>query len=141
MVPMSRPSERGDRRRGGTAVPRTAVLGWLLALVAMFFCCSPTGVPATHHEAAAVRAHTASPAAAAVTADAPGERGAGSSCHGATDRSASAVLPGPSAPAPLTCTTTITAPEAPLPGATGIRGPSHDGAGAVDRLRLQVQRV
>ncbi|MCW8221292.1 hypothetical protein H5I60_33160, partial [Streptomyces griseolus] len=67
---MSRPSERGDRRRGGTAVPRTAVLGWLLALVAMFFCCSPTGVPATHHEAAAVRAHTASPTAAAVTADA-----------------------------------------------------------------------
>ncbi|AWL41776.1 hypothetical protein B9S64_29575 [Streptomyces sp. SM18] len=140
MVPMNRPGERGDRRRGGTAVPRTAVLGWLLALVAMLFCCSPTGVPAAHHEAAAVRVHTPSPAAA-VTADAPGERGAGSSCHGTTDRSTSAVLPGPTAPAPLTCTTTSAAPEAPLSGATGIRGPSHDGAGAVDRLRLQVQRV
>ncbi|MEU1128173.1 hypothetical protein ABZ371_32475, partial [Streptomyces sp. NPDC005899] len=64
----------------------------------------------------------------------------GSSCHGAADHSAPAVLPGPTAPAGLPGPSAV-APPAPLTGGEAIRGPSHDGAGAVDRLRLQVQRI
>ncbi|WP_031085385.1 hypothetical protein, partial [Streptomyces sp. NRRL WC-3549] len=103
-------------------------------------------VPAAPHRAATApvaHAHAPSPTAVAVVvADAPGEHGSGSSCHGATGRSTQAVLPGPTSPVALPCTAAETAvPAAPLTGSSAIRGPSHDGAGAVDRLRLQVQRV
>ncbi|MFD4694411.1 hypothetical protein [Streptomyces sp. NPDC058463] len=143
MAAMTRRTERTDRRRGG--VTPSVALGWVLVLVAVFFCCSPSVTAAPRADvpaASAVRAFTPVPAVSlsVVTADAPGERGLGSSCHGVTDHSTAVVLPGPGAPAALPCTSAL--PTAgPLTGAAAIRGPSNDGAGAVDHLRLQVQRI
>ncbi|AEN13617.1 MULTISPECIES: hypothetical protein [unclassified Streptomyces] len=145
MVPMTRPSERADGQRGGVTAPLPAVLGWILALIAVFFCCSPAAASASHHRSAAapaVHTHVPAPAVALVVADAPGERGSGSSCHGAADHSAPVVLPGPTAPLALPCARASAAvPTPPLTGSAAIRGPSDDGAGSVDHLRLQVQRV
>ncbi|MFJ8616619.1 hypothetical protein ACIRD4_12265 [Streptomyces clavifer] len=140
---MTRRTERTDRRRGGFTP--AVVLGWLLALVAVFFCCAPSATAASGGGTPAppaVRAFTPVPTAveSVVRAEAPGERGPGSSCHGTTSHSTPVVLPGPAAPVALPCTSTVT-PTAPLTGATAIRGPSNDGVGAVDHLRLQVQRV
>jgi hypothetical protein len=73
-------------------------------------------------------------------AEAPGGRGAGSSCHGASEHATPVVLSPQSSPVALP-TSTVAAPEGRLTGAAGIRGPSNDAAGAVDRLRLQVQRT
>lgn len=149
MAAMTRLSTRTDRRRGGIAVPALpvpAALGWVLALLAVFLCCSPAaGASASdaHTPSASVtRAITPTPAAAAsvVTADAPDRHGSGSSCHGASDHSTAVVLPGPAAPMALPCAR-VASPAGPLTGAAAIRGPSNNSAGAVDHLRLQVQRV
>lgn len=143
MAAMTRRTERTDRRRGG-ATPSVA-LGWVLVLMAVFFCCSPSVTAASRADASAasaVRTFTPVPAASlsVVTADAPGERGPGSSCHGATNHSTAVVLPGPGAPAALPCTASVHR-SGPLTGAAAIRGPSNDGVDAVDHLRLQVQRI
>ncbi|MFD4031958.1 hypothetical protein ACFWVP_15880 [Streptomyces sp. NPDC058637] len=142
MAAMTRRTERTARRGGFTPF---VVLGWLLALVAVFFCCAPSATAAPRTEApaaSAVRAFTPVPSAAVsvVRAEAPDERGPGSSCHGATSHSTPVVLPGPTAPVALP-RTSVVVPADPPTGAAVIRGPSHDGAGCVDRLRLQVQRV
>jgi hypothetical protein len=79
-------------------------------------------------------------AASVVVADAPDRRGVGSSCHGTTDRSTAVVLPGHPSPVALPCPS-VTPGAAPLTGAAAIRGPSNDSVGAVDQLRLQVQRI
>lgn len=143
MAAMTRASGRTDRRRGANSLP--VALGWVLTLMAVFLCCSPDATTAPHAGApsgATARAFTPTPAAAAsvVVADAPGERGIGSSCHGATDHSTAVVLPGHPAPAAPPCPSAAPA-AAPLCGAGTIRGPSNDGVGAVDQLRLQVQRI
>lgn len=143
MAAMNRRTERTDRRRGG--VTPSVALGWVLALMAVFLCCSPSVTAAPRADppaASAVRAFTPVHAAtlSVVTADAPGERGLGSSCHGATSHSAAVVFPGPGAPAALPCTSALP-PSGRLTGAAAIRGPSNDGVGAVDHLRLQVQRI
>ncbi|MCX4965909.1 hypothetical protein OHA98_13875 [Streptomyces sp. NBC_00654] len=143
---MNRLSVRTDRRRGSIRTP--ASLGWVFVLLAMFFCCSLTtsaaAVPpaGTHGSAAAHAMTTPTPEAAAarVVADAPGDRGMGTSCHGTSDHSKAMVLPGPSAPVALPSAVTVV-PVAPLTGAAAIRGPANDGVRAVDHLRLQVQRI
>lgn len=143
MAAMTGASGPTDRRRSGRSLP--AVLGWALLLIAVFLCCSPhTGAPAGAGTppAAAARAFTpvSGAVASVVVADAPGERGIGSSCHGATDHSTAVVLPVHPAPVALPCSSA--APRtAPLTGAAAIRGPSDDSVGAVDRLRLQIQRI
>ncbi|MFE4453536.1 hypothetical protein [Streptomyces sp. NPDC056796] len=142
MAAMTRASGRTDRRPGGSLL---AAPVWALMLLAVFLCCSPAGPASSRAEvpsAGAARAFTPAPSAAVsvVVADAPDERGAGSSCHGTADRSAAVVLPGHPAPLALPCPSA--APRtAPLTGAAVIRGPSNDGVGAVDQLRLQVQRI
>ncbi|GGZ22479.1 hypothetical protein AB6N36_36505 [Streptomyces nitrosporeus] len=145
---MTGTSVRATGRRGVVAAVPSAVLpaalGWVLVLAAVFLCCSQAA-PASRGEAqaaAAVRVFTPAPTAAAVVvADAPGDRGPGSSCHGATDHSSSAVLPGPTAPVALPCVTSAGAPAGPLTGAAAIRGPSDESADSVDRHRLQIQRI
>ncbi|MFE7793960.1 hypothetical protein [Streptomyces sp. NPDC057460] len=147
---MTRFGERPYTRRGDVRV--SAVLGWLFAVLAVVSCCSlaETGA-AAHHATTAmvtatptpVTAHGATPPSTArivVVAEAPGGRGAGSSCHGASEHATPVVLSPQAAPVALP-TSTVAAPEGRLTGAAGIRGPSNDGAGAVDRLRLQVQRT
>ncbi|MFF3831280.1 hypothetical protein ACFYXX_10995 [Streptomyces sp. NPDC002458] len=141
MAAMTGTSVRTNGRRSGNGLPVAAV--WALMLVAVFFCCSPA--PAPHGQApsaAAARAFTPTPAAAAsvVVADAPDERGVGSSCHGTVDHSTAVVLPGHPAPVALPCPSTALR-TAPLTGGAAIRGPSDDSAGAVDHLRLQIQRI
>ena len=142
---MTRLSERTDRRRSGARVP--AALGWVLVLLAMVFCCSlsTSAVASPPGDAAfpaPARAMTPTPESAAslVVAHAPDHRGMGSSCHGTSDHSSAVVLPGPPAPVGLP-TALAVAPAVPLTGAAAIRGPSNDGVGAVDRLRLQIQRI
>ncbi|MEE1742178.1 hypothetical protein PUR49_37515 [Streptomyces sp. BE147] len=142
---MNRLSVRTDRRRGSMRTP--ASFGWVFVLLAMFFCCSLTTSaaavpPAGAHGHAAAHAMTPTPEAAAarVVADAPGDRGMGTSCHGTSDHSKAMVLPGPSAPLALPSAVTVV-PVAPLTGAAAIRGPANDGVRAVDHLRLQVQRI
>ncbi|MFE6666197.1 hypothetical protein ACFVFH_21905 [Streptomyces sp. NPDC057697] len=135
----------GRIRRGGRGLRASAVLGPLFVLLAMVSCCSIT-IPAAHASdgltTTVVRtftpAHEALPRV--VVADAPDDRGPGSSCHGTSEHAAPVVLPGQSAPAALPGTT-ATAPVAPLTGAAAIRGPSNDAVREVDRLRLQVQRI
>ncbi|MFH8514584.1 hypothetical protein ACH4CE_05565 [Streptomyces gelaticus] len=130
------------RTRGSCA---SAVSGWLFVLFAMVSCCSITA-PAAHgsgaHPVAVARTITPTQQALAriVVADAPEDRGAGSSCHGTSEHSTPVVLPVQSAPAALPGTT-VTAPVAPLTGAAAIRGPSNDAVRQVDHLRLQVQRI
>jgi len=114
-------------------------------LVAAFLCCSPAGtasLPAGPPSTTAARAFTPAPATTAVVvvADAPGERGIGSSCHGTTDHATAAVLSGHPAPVALPCSS-VTLRAAPLTGAATVRGPTNDSVDAVDRLRLQVQRI
>ncbi|MFJ8863189.1 hypothetical protein ACIRD8_32775 [Streptomyces sp. NPDC102451] len=142
MAAMTRASGRTDRRRSGNGLPVAAV--WALMLMAVFLCCSPAATAAPHAEASAAtaaRAFTPVPAAASVVvADAPDERGIGSSCHGTVDHSTAVVLPGHPSPVALPCPSTALR-TAPLTGAAAIRGPSDDSVGAVDRLRLQVQRI
>lgn len=145
MAAMNRLSVRTDRRPGGVRVP--ASLGWVFVLLAMFFCCSLTApaaaAPSTGaHGTAAAHAMTPTPEAEAarVVADAPADRGMGTSCHGASDHSRAVVLPGPSAPVALPSPVAVV-PVAPLTGAAAIRGPANDGVRAVDHLRLQVQRI
>ncbi|MEV0025992.1 hypothetical protein AB0H45_27955 [Streptomyces atroolivaceus] len=143
MAAMTRASGRTDRRRGGFALPAAPV--WALMLVAVFLCCSPAGTASPRAEApspTAVRAFTPTPAAAVsvVVADAPDERGVGSSCHGTADHSTAVVLPGHPAPLALPCPSEAFR-AAPLTGAAAIRGPTNDAVGAVDQLRLQVQRI
>ncbi|MFH9617991.1 hypothetical protein ACH4MM_30380 [Streptomyces pratensis] len=140
---MTRASGRTDRRRGGIGLPVAPV--WALLLVAVFLCCSPAGTSSPRAEApsgTAVRAFTPTPevAASVVVADAPDERGIGSSCHGTADHSTAVVLPGHPAPVALPCPSAAL-PAAPLTGAAAIRGPANDAVGAVDQLRLQVQRI
>lgn len=148
MPVMTRLSERPYARRGDVRV--SAVLGWLFALVAVVSCCSLTETgAAAHHVMTATAAPTpvtapgVTPPPTArivVVAEAPGGRGAGSSCHGASEHATPVVLSPQAAPVAL-ATSTVAAPEGRLTGAAGIRGPSNDAAGAVDRLRLQVQRT
>ncbi|MEU1469161.1 hypothetical protein ABZ434_13190 [Streptomyces sp. NPDC005761] len=137
-------SERTDRRRSTRA---SVVLGWVFVLIALASCCWPTPGPSAsaHHaptSAAAPRITLAVqvPAARVVVADAPGDRGVGSSCHGASEHSAPVVLPGRPAPAALP-SAAAPLPSAPLTGAAAIRGPSNGAVDDVDRLRLQVQRI
>ncbi|MFE9727961.1 hypothetical protein ACFYQ5_31475 [Streptomyces sp. NPDC005794] len=139
---MTRASRWTDRR-SGSGLPLAPV--WALVLVAVFFCCSPAATAPPRTEAAsatAVMAFTPAPVAAAsvVVADAPDERGIGSSCHGTSDHFAAAVLPCHPAPVALPCPSAAPG-TAPLTGAAAIRGPSNDSVGAVDQLRLQVQRI
>ncbi|MGW0792110.1 hypothetical protein ACWD04_28780 [Streptomyces sp. NPDC002911] len=143
MVAMTRASGWTDRRRGGSSLP--VAPAWALMLVAVFFCCSPAATASPHPDpptASAARASTPAPVAAAsvVVADAPDERGIGSSCHGTTDHSTAVVLPGHPSPLALPCPS-ATLRTAPLTGAAAIRGPSNDSVGSVDQLRLQVQRI
>ncbi|MFF8914413.1 hypothetical protein ACF08M_14090 [Streptomyces sp. NPDC015032] len=138
-------SERTSRR--GRGAHASAVLGWLFVLLTMASCCS-IALPdsAAHHPgtptAAATRAMT--PAhhlvVQTVVADAPEDRGIGSSCHGTSEHATPVVLPGPGAPVALPGMATA-APVAPLTGAAAIRGPSNDAVREVDHLRLQVQRI
>ncbi|MFI6863733.1 hypothetical protein ACIBKZ_28230 [Streptomyces sp. NPDC050421] len=137
-------SERTDRRRSARA---SVVLGWVFVLVALVSCCWPaSGSSASAHQgpasAAAPRTTLAVqvPVVRVVVADAPGDRGVGSSCHGASEHSAPMVLPGQPAPAGLPSAAAPLAP-APLTGAAAIRGPSNDVVDDVDHLRLQVQRI
>ncbi|WP_406323177.1 hypothetical protein [Streptomyces sp. NBC_01637] len=143
---MTRFGERPYTRRGDVRV--CAVLGWLFAVLAVVSCCSlaETGA-AAHHATTATMTATPAPVTAppstariVVVAEAPGGRGAGSSCHGASEHATPVVLSPQAAPVALP-TSTVAAPEGRLTGAAGIRGPSNDAAGAVDRLRLQVQRT
>ncbi|MCX5339445.1 hypothetical protein [Streptomyces atratus] len=142
---MNRLSERTHRRR--QSAHASAVLGWLLVLLAMVSCCSVTAPGSASHQsgtrtAAADRAMTPVHAVAVrtVVADAPEDRGLGSSCHGTSEHATPVVLPGQSAPVALPGVT-ATAPVAPLTGAAAIRGPSNDAVREVDHLRLQVQRI
>ncbi|MFJ8749441.1 hypothetical protein ACIREO_08910 [Streptomyces sp. NPDC102441] len=140
---MTRASRWTDRRRSGYGLPVAPV--WALMLVAVFFCCSPAATAAPHTEAppeTAARAFTPVPATAAsvVVAGAPDERGVGSSCHGTADHSTAVVLPGHPAPVALPCSSAALRTE-PHTGGSAIRGPSVDSAGAVDRMRLQIQRI
>lgn len=152
MSVMIRLGERPHARRGDVRV--SAVLGWVFALLAVVSCCSlaETGA-ATHHvmTATTTATATATPVTApgtappptariVVVAEAPGGRGAGSSCHGTSEHATPVVLSPQAAPVALP-TSTVAAPEGRLTGAAGIRGPSNDAGGAVDRLRLQVQRT
>lgn len=152
MSVMTRLGERPYARRGDVRV--SAVLGWLFALLAVVSCCSlaETGA-AAHHPMTTTITATAAPtpvtapgatapstARIVVVAEAPDGRGAGSSCHGASEHATPVVLSPQAAPVAL-ATSTVAAPEGRLTGAAGIRGPSDDAAGAVDRLRLQVQRI
>lgn len=150
MSAMTRFGERPYTRRGDVRV--SAVLGWLFAVLAVVSCCSlaETGA-AAHHATTATMTATPAPVTApgatppstariVVVAEAPGGRGAGSSCHGASEHATPVVLSPQAAPVALP-TSTVAAPEGRLTGAAGIRGPSNDAAGAVDRLRLQVQRT
>lgn len=141
---MNRRSERTDSLRGARAA---VVLGWVFVLLAMVSCCSltPTHPAGPHHGAAALtapRAMTPVPAVAAriVVADAPGKKGMGSSCHGASEHSTAVVLPDRPAPAALP-SAAAALPPGPRTGAAEIRGPADDAVGDVDRLRLQVQRI
>ncbi|MEV6162840.1 hypothetical protein AB0L71_13100 [Streptomyces sp. NPDC052052] len=152
---MNRLSE-GTPRRWPSA--HAAVSGWLFVLLTLVACCSLTpSAPSEHRttaDAVSVSQHSAAhtlaavPAVAAehpvtdrtVVADAPDDRGAGSSCHGATEHAAPVVQPGQAAPVALPGTA-VTSPVAPLSGGAAIRGPSNDAAQDVDHLRLQVQRV
>ncbi|MER7722926.1 hypothetical protein [Streptomyces sp. NPDC096323] len=137
-------SERTDGRRSAAA---TVVLGWVCVLIALASCCLPTSAPhASAHEGPA---SVAAPritlavqvrAAPVVVAHAPGDRGIGSSCHGASERSAPVPLPGQPAPAALP-SAAAAVPSVPLTGGAAIRGPSNDTVVDVDHLRLQVQRI
>ncbi|WP_329235617.1 hypothetical protein OHB07_32340 [Streptomyces sp. NBC_00111] len=143
MAAMTGASARTDRRRSGMGLP--VALGWALMLMAVFLCCSPAATAATPAAApsgSAARAFTPVPEAvvSVVVADAPDERGIGSSCHGTPDHSAAVVLPGHPAPVALPGPSAAYR-TAPLTGAAAIRGPSDDSVDAVDRLRLQVQRI
>ncbi|MFF9688656.1 hypothetical protein [Streptomyces sp. NPDC014623] len=143
MVPMTGVSGRTDRRRGGSGLPSAVVRA--LVLAAVFLCCSPAGtasLSAGPPSVTALRAFTPAPATAVavVVADAPDERGIGSSCHGTTDHTTAVVLSGHPAPVALPCSSAAHR-AAPLTGAAAVRGPANDSVGAVDRLRLQVQRI
>ncbi|MFE3517853.1 hypothetical protein [Streptomyces sp. NPDC059166] len=138
---MTGASGRTDRRRGGDGLP--VALGWALLLTALFLCCAPHSAAAPAESAPeSVRAFTPVPSAvvSVVVADAPGERGIGSSCHGTTDHSTAVVLPAHPAPAapPGPCSALRAAP---LTGGAAVRGPSHDGAAAVDLTLLRVRRT
>ncbi|MEW2490095.1 hypothetical protein [Streptomyces sp. NPDC048411] len=142
---MTRLSERTGPRRDGARA--SAVLGWLLILLTMVSCCSlaETGAAAHHataRTATATPALTPAPASAAriVVAVAPDDRGVSSSCHGVSEHATPVVLPAQAAPVALPGSA-VTAPVGRLAGAAGIRGPSNDAVGAVDHLRLQVQRI
>ncbi|MFJ6433651.1 hypothetical protein [Streptomyces sp. NPDC091416] len=137
-------SERTDRRRSTRA---SVVLGWVVVLIALASCCWPTpGASAAAHDGLApafapgITLAVQMPAERVVVADAPRDRGAGSSCHGASEHSAAVMVPGQPAPAALP-TVAVPLPAAPLTGAAAIRGPSNEAVGAVDRLLLQVQRI
>ena len=136
-------ARRWTERRSGGSLPVAPV--WALMLLAVFFCCSPAATASPRAEVpslTAAEAFTPAPAALAsvVTADAPDEGGIGSSCHGTSDHSTAVVLPGHPSPVALPCPS-ATLGAAPLTGAAAIRGPSNDSVGAVDQLRLQVQRI
>lgn len=138
-------SEGTDRLRG-TRAP--VVLGWLFILLAMVSCCSlGSGHPASadHGHGASATSWAVSPAPATavhiVVLDAPGDRGAGSSCHGVPEHSTPVVLPDQPAPAALPSASAAVLPPCLLAGRAGIRGPSDEAVGDVDRLRLQVQRI
>ncbi|MFE4960657.1 hypothetical protein ACFRCW_43715 [Streptomyces sp. NPDC056653] len=143
---MTRFGERPYARRGDVRV--SAVLGWLLALLAVVSCCSLAETDAaTHHAMTATPTPVTAPGATppptariVVVAEAPGGRGAGSSCHGASEHATPVVLSPQASPVALPIST-VAAPEGRLTGAAGIRGPSNDAVGAVDRLSLQVQRT
>ncbi|MEV6312349.1 hypothetical protein AB0M10_27645 [Streptomyces sp. NPDC051840] len=138
---MTGASGRKDRRRGGRGLP--VALGWALLLTALFLCCAPPST-AAQAETPAVSARTFTPVPSAVVsvvvADAPGERGIGSSCHGTTDHSKAVVLPAHPAPAALPGPSSALR-AAPLTGGAVIRGPSHDGVAAVDLTCLRVRRT
>ncbi|MFJ6855857.1 hypothetical protein ACIQM3_35905 [Streptomyces sp. NPDC091271] len=143
MAAMTRASVWTDRRRSGRGLPVAPV--WALMLLAVFFCCSPAATASPRAEApsaTAARAFTPVPSAATsvVVADAPDERGIGSSCHGTADHSTAVVLPAHPSPVALPCPSAALR-TAPLTGAAAIRGPTNDSVGAVDHLRLQVQRI
>ncbi|MFF2961580.1 hypothetical protein ACFVT1_22220 [Streptomyces sp. NPDC057963] len=138
-------SERTDRRR--RSAHASAVPGLLFVLLALVSCCS-IALPgsAAHHPGTPTPSVTRAMTPAhhvvvqTVVADAPEDRGIGSSCHGTSEHTAPVVLPGQGAPVGLPGATT-TAPVAPLTGAAAIRGPSNDAVREVDHLRLQVQRI
>ncbi|MGW2847225.1 hypothetical protein [Streptomyces sp. NPDC001108] len=135
----------GHPRRRTRGICAPTVLGWVFVLLAMVSCCAiaaPSAHDGAEHGATADRVFTpVDPGPVRiVVADAPNDRGAGSSCHGTSEHTIPVVLPGQSAPAALPCVV-ATAPAGPLTGAAAIRGPSNDAAHDVDRLRLQVQRI
>ncbi|TXS13228.1 hypothetical protein [Streptomyces sp. wa22] len=143
MAAMTRASARTDRRRSGNGLLTAPV--WALMLLAVFLCCSPAATAAPGAEAPSavtLRAFTPVHAAAVsvVVADAPDERGIGSSCHGPVDHSTAVVLPGHPAPPAQPCHS-ASLRTAPLTGAAAIRGPSNDSVGSVDQLRLQIRRT
>lgn len=152
----------GARRRGHIRVPVTPAR-WgttplpllslvLFVLFAVVSCCSPgplhesgaAGAPA--HRTAGTATASAHPVSAVPhvpappTADSPRGHGTGNSCHGTTEHTTPVVLPAPAAPASLPGDASA-AHAVPLTGATAIRGPSDETAEAVDRHRLQVQRI
>nr|WSW65340.1 hypothetical protein OG461_03575 [Streptomyces sp. NBC_00995] len=141
---MNRLNARTERRRSTRA---SLVFGWVVVLIALASCCRPTpGASDVAHDGPAsaftpgitLAVHV--PAARAVVADAPRDRGAGTSCLGASEHSAAVVVPGRPAPAALPTAAAPVTP-APLTGAAAVRGPANDAADEVNRLILQVQRI
>ncbi|TRV78854.1 hypothetical protein FKN01_11750 [Streptomyces sp. 130] len=139
---MNRVSEGAERLRG-TGAP--VALAWLFVLVTLVSCCATQPVrPHPSPEfapASALATQTDLTVVRVVTADAPGDRGVGDSCHDASQHSAPVVLPAQPGPAAVPSTAVALLPHRPLTGGESIRGPSNDAVGEVDPLRLQVQRT
>lgn len=144
MSGMNRLSGRTVRVHGAR-VP--VLLGWLLVLLSVASCCAFTSARSDgpHHGTVPLSAFRSfTPVAAVeariVVADAPRDRGTGSSCHVAPDDATPVLLPAPPAPAALPSAPAVL-PAGSLVGAAGIRGPSNNAVGDVDHLVLQVQRI
>lgn len=144
MCRVTRVSEGADRLRGA-GVP--VVLACVFVLVALVSCCSPQAPREDPSSRLFAPASALAPwpdltaAARPVVVDAPRDRGAGDSCHGTSEHSTPTVLPGQPAPAAIPSAAVAVLPARLRTGGAGIRGPSNDAVGGVDRLRLQVQRI
>lgn len=127
---------------------RAAAAVRAVLLLAVVLCCPPGASASTDGPSAAANpgvpavspARTPAHPAENFEVRAYAPAGLGSSCHGSFGHTAAALLPALSAPAALPHPDGVS-PAAPRPGAASIRGPSHDAVQAVDRLRLQVQRI
>lgn len=136
----------GLMRRGTRGTRASAVLGWLLVLLAMVSCCSLTA-PAAHasgaHPATVVRTITPTHEALAriVVADAPEDRGLGSSCHGTSEHATPVVLPVQSAPAALPgVTATAPSPRSPAPPRSAARPTTPCGKSTISVCRFNGSR-